>query len=70
MQTALQELIDKIEAQREDGNTDLRTTLFYARRLLEVEKQQIINAHREGQEFSLVAGMPDSVEYFTQTYHQ
>lgn len=36
--------------------------------LLEIEKQQIITAHREGQEFSLIEGLPDSDGYYFNTY--
>jgi hypothetical protein len=73
MQTALQELIEKIETQREDGNTDLRTTLFHARRLLEVEKQQVVNAWREGYsecENYQQDRQSNADKYFTETYPQ
>lgn len=36
--------------------------------LLAIERQQIITAHREGQEFSLIEGLPDSEDYYLKTY--
>jgi hypothetical protein len=33
-----------------------------------MEKEQIINAHKQGQEFSLVMDMPDSEQCYTETF--
>jgi len=37
-------------------------------KLLDVEREQIIDAHKQGQEFALVMNMPDSKEYYNETY--
>jgi len=47
-QTATEWLESKIEDQRENGNTDLRTTLHYCQQAKAMEKQEIINAYRDG----------------------
>ena len=47
-QTAVEWLTYKIEEQRENGNVDLRTTLFYCEQAKEMEKEQIIDAHNNG----------------------
>jgi len=39
-QTAVEWLTYKIEEQRENGNVDLRTTLFYCEQAKEMEKEQ------------------------------
>ena len=66
--TALQKLIGIM------GNVwpSLLHTYTYkiAKRLLEKEKEQIINAHIAGQKFSSDNDNPDSEEYFNQTYNQ
>jgi hypothetical protein len=41
-QTAVQWLTYKIEEQRENGNVDLRTTLFYCEQAKEMEKEKMI----------------------------
>lgn len=33
-----------------------------------MEREQIIEAHKQGQEFALLMNMPDSKEYYNQTY--
>ena len=44
--TAVQWLIEKIEMQRENGNSDLRTTLHYCDKAKQMEKEQIIDAYK------------------------
>jgi hypothetical protein len=39
-ESAVEWLENKIEDQRENGNTDLRTTLHYCQKAKEIEKQQ------------------------------
>lgn len=46
--TAVQWLIEKIEMQRENGNSDLRTTLHYCDKAEQMEKEQITDAYRRG----------------------
>ena len=43
-QTAVEWLTYKIEEQRENGNVDLRTTLFYCEQAKAMEKEQKIQA--------------------------
>lgn len=33
-----------------------------------MEREQIIDAHKQGEEFALVMNMPDSKEYYNETY--
>ena len=33
-----------------------------------MEREQIIDAHKQGEEFALVMNMPDSIEYYDMTY--
>ncbi len=47
-QTAVDWLTYKIEEQRENGNVDLRTTLFYCEQAKAMEKEQIEDAYCNG----------------------
>lgn len=47
-QTAMQELIEFIEMKREAGEGDLRTILWKAEKLLEIEKRQIETSFHHG----------------------
>ena len=46
-QTAVQWLTSKIADQRENGNTDLRSTLYYCEQAKAIEKEQMIDFHIE-----------------------
>jgi len=66
-QTAVEWLTYKIEEQRENGNVDLRTTLFYCEQAKAMEKEQIENAYKDStSQFSVDARMdyPKSAEQY------
>jgi hypothetical protein len=48
-QTAVQWLTSKIADQRENGNTDLRSTLYYCEQAKAIEKEQIKDAYEQGE---------------------
>jgi len=62
-QTAVDWLTYKIEEQRENGNVDLRTTLFYCEQAKEMEKEQIIKAIDYCRDKYI-----DSENYYNETY--
>jgi hypothetical protein len=72
MKTAMQELIDWIEC---DNNNNVYDILDMAKELLEKEKEQIIDAHIEGQRvfdnYKHTQWTNDQAEeYYNQTYNQ
>jgi hypothetical protein len=72
-QTAVEWLIEKIEEQREDGETDLRTTLYYCNKAEQMEKEQIeiafANSYLTGcEEVSYNDANKASENYYNKTY--
>ena len=70
-QTAVDWLVDQMFKQGYfDGNKPLSITnldhLQYEAKAM--EREQIIDAHKQGEEFALVMNMPDSKEYYDMTY--
>ena len=65
-QTAVQWLIEKIEMQRENGNTDLRTTLHYCDKAKQMEKEQIQDAYRIGPNNELWSN--SGIDYYNETF--
>lgn len=47
-QSSIDWLIEKIEMQRENGNTDLRTTLHYCNKAKAMHKEEMKESYREG----------------------
>lgn len=85
MKTAMQELIDKLEITEKqldkENNLILSCAIFAAKnmaiQLLEKEKEQIVNAYKEGcgYEYEYIFNenknfLEESVEYYNQTYNQ
>ena len=64
-QTAVDWLFDKIQDQRENGNNDLRTTLYYCEQAKEMEKEQINRAYYDGY---YQETMYDARRYYDDTY--
>jgi len=60
-QTAVEWLIEQIKEQRESGETDLRTTLYYCKEAEEMEKEQIMEAYNNGEDRSAEL-------YYNETY--
>jgi len=70
-QTAVEWLTYKIEEQRENGNVDLRTTLFYCEHAKEMEKQQIIDSFGVGcqvESTRLIGYHKMAEQYYNETY--
>ena len=65
-QTAVQWLIEKIEMQRENGNSDLRTTLHYCDKAKQMEKEQIQDAYRIGPNNELWSN--SGIDYYNETF--
>jgi len=71
-QTAIQELIDEMESLLEQPYVNpqnaLNDCIHLAWAKLEKEKEQIIDAHCDGQDIKDTAGVPDDENYYNQTY--
>lgn len=81
MKTAMQELIDRLDKTEKqldkENNLVMSSALFAAKNMaleaLEKEKEQIIDAHLNGQSdhhFSLESRMAEAEEHYNQTYNQ
>jgi len=73
MKTAMQELIEEMEYCYKDHNIFLKSTIEKAKKLLEKEKEQIIEAADKardtfGDEFDFSYEFTDGEEYYNQTY--
>jgi hypothetical protein len=72
MKTAMQELLSEMSHPNWDRlSFDARYEMFD--KLLDLEKEQIMNAHLNGQSdhhFSLESRMAESEDYYNQTYNQ
>ena len=64
----MQELIEEMEYCYKDHNIFLKSTIEKAKKLLEKEKEQIIDAYTEG--YTNWDSEMTSVEYYNQTYNQ
>ncbi len=72
MRTAMQRLIESLEFRRYREKDDSRYVIYniailVAEDLLELEREQIINAHTEG--YSNYDSEMTSLEYYNQTYN-
>ena len=61
-QTAVEWLASKIEEQRENGNVDLRITLYYCEQAKAMEREQIIEAAERWK------GTNFAEQYYNETY--
>jgi hypothetical protein len=68
MKTAVEFLKEIIQEQRENGDTDLRTILYYCREAKEMEREQIIKAHTNGWNKGIQNELITSQEYYNETY--
>lgn len=73
MKTAMQELIEIIKDKRKESdisNTLLRFCQVEAEKLLEAEKQQIIEAHAVGRIKECSGNNTDGYDYYNETFNQ
>jgi hypothetical protein len=77
--TAVEWLMNHIQDQIETGETDLRTTLHFCRKSLDMEKEQIMeafnNGYSEAEEengvnpnIKPIAACYNALDYYNQTY--
>jgi hypothetical protein len=67
-QTAVEWLIDKIQDQRENGNNDLRTTLYYCEQANKIFEEQIIDSYRIGYIKRDEDKLMEAKKYYNETY--
>ena len=68
MKTPIQELIEKYQEMRENGDTDMRTVIHFAKEMLEKEKDVIENAYWDGgQEVPTVVSRCE--DYYNKTFN-
>ena len=68
MKTAMQELIEEMEYCYKDHNIFLKSTIEKAKKLLEKEKEQIIDAYNQGT-LDGESSMLEYPNYYNQTYN-
>ena len=71
MKTAMQEMFDKLNNVKPTQYCSIETILGWAEFLLEIEKEQIVNAYKEGCSDSILDESTDEVraeEYYNETY--
>lgn len=59
-------LLDVMTFDKDSESADIWEAIYH--RALAMEREQIIDAHKQGEEFALVMNMPDSKEYYDMTY--
>jgi hypothetical protein len=69
-QTAVEWLTSKIADQRENGNTDLRSTLYYCEQAKAMEKEQIKDAYWNGSDGikTKTQILNEAEQFFNETY--
>ena len=68
MSTPIQELIEKYQEMRENGDTDMRTVIHFAKSMLEKEKDVIENAYWDGgQQVPTVVSRCE--DYYNETFN-
>ena len=65
-QTAVEWLASKIEEQRENGNVDLRITLYYCDQAKAMEREQIEDAYRINPNNEIWSN--SGIDYYNETY--
>jgi len=76
MKTAMQELIEKLDYSIKNSEDDYKINFewikFHAEILLEKEKEQIIDANRQGRcnDCPFMYSNEDAEKYYNQTYNQ
>ena len=71
MKTAVQELIDKLNNVKPTQYCSIETIRVWAKSLLEKEKEQIINAYKEGCSDEIFSEKTDDIRanyYYNETY--
>jgi len=71
MKTAMQEMFDKLNNVKPTQYCSIQTILGWAEFLLEIEKDQIVNAYKEGCSDSILDESTDeerAEEYYNETY--
>ena len=71
MKTAMQEMFDKLNNVKPTQYCSIQTILGWAEFLLEIEKDQIVNAYKQGCSDSILDESTDEVrakEYYNETY--
>ena len=71
MKTVMQELIDKLNNVKPTQYCSIETIRGWAESLLEKEKEQIVNAYKEGCSDSILDESTDEIraeEYYNETY--
>ncbi len=66
-QSSIEWLIEKIEMQRENGNTDLRTTLHYCDKAKAMHKEEVQYTYWEGG-MDKPKGSKECEQYYNETF--